>query len=177
MAFVCRRTVRMAAIYQLKIKYDQDKLGVFSLDAKRPVNVALEDKRAVNEHHVARKSHDTTQKKNVLTWFISKYHVIGLKQTCGIKNVTLKAAKKNSSVSRSTGKSNNLITRKNEKIATYTAPVLKGMLPGTVTKSSPVTRIVFSGPSWTSSHLQLDGHPKKQETLVEFLSKFYLKYP
>ena len=27
MAFVCRRTVRMAAIYQLKIKYDQDRSG------------------------------------------------------------------------------------------------------------------------------------------------------
>ena len=31
-------------------------------------------------------------KKNVLTWRISMYHVIGLKQTSGI-NVTLKAAK------------------------------------------------------------------------------------
>ena len=45
---------------------------------------------------------------------------------------------------------------------TYTALVLEGRLLGTVTKSSPVTRIVFSGPSWNSSHLQLDGHPKKK---------------
>jgi len=52
--------------------------------------------------------------------------------------------------------------RGNEQIATYTAPVLEGSLLGTVTKSSPVTRIVFSGPSPNSSHLQLDGHPRKQ---------------
>ena len=61
MAFVCRRAVRMDAIYQLKIKYDQVKC--FSLDAKRPVSFPFEDKHAVNEHHVARKSHDATQKK------------------------------------------------------------------------------------------------------------------
>ena len=65
----------------------------FSLDAKRPVSFPLEDKHAVNEHHITRKSHDVTE-KNVLTWCISTYHVIGLKQTCGIKNITLKAAKK-----------------------------------------------------------------------------------
>ena len=35
----------------------------FSLDAKRHVNFPLEDKHTVNEHHVARKSHDATQKK------------------------------------------------------------------------------------------------------------------
>ena len=34
----------------------------------------------------------TAREKNVLTWCISMYHVIGLKQTSGI-NVTLKAAK------------------------------------------------------------------------------------
>ena len=33
-------------------------------------------------------------RKNVLTWCISMYHVIGLKQTCSIQNITLKAAKK-----------------------------------------------------------------------------------
>ena len=38
-------------------------LQCFSLDAKRPVNFPLEDKHTVNEHHVARKSHDATQKK------------------------------------------------------------------------------------------------------------------
>ena len=35
----------------------------FSLDAKRLVSFPLEDKRAVNENHAARKSHDATQKK------------------------------------------------------------------------------------------------------------------
>ena len=67
----------------------------FSVDAKRLVNFPLEDKYTVNvnEHNIARKSHDATQ-KNALTWCISKYHVIGLKQTHGIKNVILKAAKK-----------------------------------------------------------------------------------
>ena len=59
----------------------------------------------MNEHHVIRKSHDATHKKNVPTWCISMYHVTGLKQTRGIKNVTLKAGK-NSWVSKSTGKSN-----------------------------------------------------------------------
>ena len=34
----------------------------------------------------------TPHKKNALTWCIS--HVTGLKQTCGIKNATLRAAKK-----------------------------------------------------------------------------------
>jgi len=36
----------------------------------------------------------TPHRKNVLTWCISMYHVTGLKQTHGIKNFTLKAAKK-----------------------------------------------------------------------------------
>ena len=66
----------------------------FPLDTKHPVSFPLEDKHAMNERHVARKSHDATQKKNAFTWRISKYHVICLKQACGIKNVTLKAAKK-----------------------------------------------------------------------------------
>ena len=43
--------------------------------------------------------------KNAFTWCISVYHVTGLKQTRGIPNVTLKAAK-NLRVLRSTGKSN-----------------------------------------------------------------------
>ena len=33
-------------------------------------------------------------KKNALVWCISMYHVIGLKQSRGIKNVALKGAKK-----------------------------------------------------------------------------------
>ena len=64
-----------------------------NLYAKCSVSFPLEDKHVVNEHHVIRKSHDATQ-KNARTWCISMYHVIGLKQTRGIKNVTLKAAKK-----------------------------------------------------------------------------------
>ena len=63
MVFVCHRTVSMAAVYQLKIKYDQDKFRVFLLDAKRPVSFPFEDKHVVNEHHIVRKSHDTAQKK------------------------------------------------------------------------------------------------------------------
>ena len=66
----------------------------------------IDPKHLVNEHHVIRKSHDATQEKcphvvhfNVpCDWF----------ETCGIKNVTLKAAKKKSWVSRSTGKRNML---------------------------------------------------------------------
>ena len=62
MVFVFHRTVSMAPVYQLKIKYDQDKFGVFLLDAKRPVSFSLEDKHVVNEHHVVRKSHGAAQK-------------------------------------------------------------------------------------------------------------------
>ena len=85
MVFVCHRTVSMAAVYQLKIKYDQDKFRVF-LDAKRPVSYTLEDKHVVNEHRIVRKS--------VVACCIKMYHVVGLKPTRCIKNVTLKAAKK-----------------------------------------------------------------------------------
>ena len=60
---------------------------------KITISFPLEDKHVVNEHHAVRKSHDATHKKNVLTWCISMYHMIGLKQTRDIKNVTLKAAK------------------------------------------------------------------------------------
>ena len=63
MVFVCHRTVSMAAVYQLKIKYDQDKFGVVFLIANRPVSFPLEDKHVVNEHHVVQKSRDATQKK------------------------------------------------------------------------------------------------------------------
>ena len=38
-------------------------LEYFSLDAKCLVSFPLEDKHAVNEHRVAQKSHDATQKK------------------------------------------------------------------------------------------------------------------
>ena len=69
----------------------------------KTVSFPPEDKHVVNEHHVERR--DATQ-KNALTWCISMYHVLCLKQTCGIKNVSLKVAK-NSWVLWSTGKSNN----------------------------------------------------------------------
>ena len=65
----------------------------FFLDAKRPVSFPREDKHVVNEHHVVRKSHDATQKKCPhVSHFM--YHVIDLKQTRGIKNVTLEGGKK-----------------------------------------------------------------------------------
>ena len=75
---------------------------------KRVVSFPLEDKHVVNEHHLIRTSYDATH-KNVFTWCISIYHVIGLKQTRDIKNITLKTAKKNSWVSQSAGKTNNLL--------------------------------------------------------------------
>ena len=61
---------------------------------KTTVSFPLEGKHVVSEHHVIRKSHDATHKKNALTWCILGYHVIGLKQTRGVNNVTLKAAKR-----------------------------------------------------------------------------------
>ena len=61
---------------------------------KTTISFPPEDKHVVNEHHAVRKKSYATHKKNVLTWCISMYHVIGLKQTRGIKNVALKAAKK-----------------------------------------------------------------------------------
>ena len=62
--FACSRTVSIAAAYQLKIKYDQDKFKAVFLDAKRPVSFPLEDKHVVNEYHVVQKSHDVMQKKS-----------------------------------------------------------------------------------------------------------------
>ena len=55
----------MTAVYQLKIKYYQDKFGFLDVfnAIKRAVSFPLEDKHVVNEHHVIRKSHDATQKK------------------------------------------------------------------------------------------------------------------
>ena len=83
----------MAAVFQLKIMHNQDKFGAVYADAKSAVSFPLVDKHVLNEHHVIRKRHDAKHRKNVLKWRISIYHVIGLKQTRGIKNVTLKAAK------------------------------------------------------------------------------------
>ena len=67
MVFVSHRTVSRAAVYQLKIKYDQDKIQSGCLDTfdmiKRAVSYPLEDKHIVSEHHVIRKSHDATLKE------------------------------------------------------------------------------------------------------------------
>ena len=63
--FVCRRTVSITAVDQLKIKYDHDKFGaVFRRirREKRAVSFPLEDKHVVNEH-TNRKSHDARHKK------------------------------------------------------------------------------------------------------------------
>ena len=62
MVFVCHRSVRMAAVYQVKIKYDQDKFRVSFLATKRPVSFPLEDKHVVNEHHVVGKCHNAQKK-------------------------------------------------------------------------------------------------------------------
>ena len=65
-------------------------LESFSLDAKRLVSFPLEDKHAVNKHHVARKSLDATQKK--MSSYSAFQSTMCLKQTCCIINI--KAAKK-----------------------------------------------------------------------------------
>ena len=58
---------QLSAVYQLKIKYDQHKFGAVLFEAfntiKSVVSFPLEDKNVVNEHHIIRKSHDTTHKK------------------------------------------------------------------------------------------------------------------
>ena len=64
MVFVSHRTVSRAAVYQLKIKYDQNEIRSGCLDMrKRAVSFPLEDKHIVNEQHVIRKSHDATLKE------------------------------------------------------------------------------------------------------------------
>ena len=91
------RTVSMAAVYQLKIKYAQDNKSERFFRRiwhdKKAVSFPFKDKNVVNELHVIRKVM-TPHRKNVPTWCISVYQVTGLKQTRGIKKVTLKAAKK-----------------------------------------------------------------------------------
>ena len=63
----------MAAVYQLKIKYDQDKYRVgFFLDAFDMISFPFVHKHVVNEHHIMQKSHNAIQEKcrNVLhDWF------------------------------------------------------------------------------------------------------------
>ena len=94
MVFVCHRTVSMAAVYQLNIKYDQDKFRVVISDAKHAVSFPLGYKHVVNEHRVRRKSHDATQEKcphvvlfNVpRNWFETTSRLL-----TASKNVTLKA--------------------------------------------------------------------------------------
>ena len=73
---------------------------------KTTVGFPLEDKHLVSKHHVIRSEKVVTpHKKNLLTWYFSRYHVTGLKQSRSFQSVTLKAEKK-IGVSRSTGKSN-----------------------------------------------------------------------
>ena len=61
--FVCHETFSIAIVYQLKKKYDQDKLGAVPSEAFDTISFPLEDKHVVNEHHIIRKSNDTIQKK------------------------------------------------------------------------------------------------------------------
>ena len=114
--FVCHRTVSMTAVYQLKIKYDQDKFEAVFLDAfdtiKRAVSFPLEDKHVVNEHHVIWKSHEATQKMSArgafqcTTWLV--WNVLAASKTF------LWRRQKNSWVSRSTGNSNRVQTESQE---------------------------------------------------------------
>lgn len=64
----------------------------YQWQTKSTVSFLLDDKHDVNEQQVIRKSWSHTE--GVLAWCISMYHVIGLKRSSVIKNVTLKAAKK-----------------------------------------------------------------------------------
>ena len=60
MVFVCHKTVSIAAVYQLKIKYDQDNFGLVFVHAKRLISFPLEDKHVVNELHVFLSSYRNT---------------------------------------------------------------------------------------------------------------------
>ena len=73
-----------------------------------PVSFPLEDKHVVNKHYVIRKKAMMPHRKNVLKWCILMYQVIGLRQTHGIKNLTLKGAK-NLWVLQSSGKCNTTV--------------------------------------------------------------------
>ena len=53
----------MAAVYQVKIKYYQDKLGAVILHAFDTISFSVKDKHVVNEYHVIQGSNDTTQQK------------------------------------------------------------------------------------------------------------------
>ena len=55
--------VSMAAVYQLKIKYDLDKSEWFFLDAFDMISFPFVHKHVVNEHHIIQKSHDAIQEK------------------------------------------------------------------------------------------------------------------
>ena len=103
--FVCHRTVSMAAVYQLKIKYDQGKFGAICLDAKRPVSFPLEDKHVMNEHHVVWKKVTTSHRKKCP-------HVVHFSvprdwfETNSLHRKGYSEGGKKSYVSRFTGKSN-----------------------------------------------------------------------
>ena len=82
--FVCHETVSIA-VYQLKKKYDQDKLGTVPSEAFDTISFPLEDKHVVIEHHRM-----TPYRKNALTWYTSRRHMTGFKPTSGFKNVAKK---------------------------------------------------------------------------------------
>ena len=91
----------MAVVYQLKKKYDQDKLGAVPSEAFDTISFPLEDKHVVNEHHIIRKSNDTIQKKCPHMVHFNKPH------DWFETNLRLqkRGKKRDSWVSRSTGKS------------------------------------------------------------------------
>ena len=70
----------MAAVYQLKIRFVQDKFGAVLWQTKSAASFPLEDKHVVNEHHVIRKGLDATRKICPHVVY-SMYHVTGFKQT------------------------------------------------------------------------------------------------
>ena len=95
--FVCHRTVSMAAVYQLQIKYDQDKFGAVFLDAQSAITFSFEDKHVADEHHVIRKSHINHTGKNVLDWFetnsrLKKRYSEGGKEIRGCRGATGKSS-------------------------------------------------------------------------------------
>ena len=87
--FVCHRTVSMAAVYQLKIKYDQDKFRVFfqTQNAQWALNLLKINTLWLNITKKSRRytsSHGTFQCTMCLIWNKAR----------SIKNVTLKVAEK-----------------------------------------------------------------------------------
>lgn len=63
-------------------------------NAKSPVSFPLEEKTCCDKRQALQEKFMTPHRKTVLAWCIFMSHVISLKQIRGIKNVSLKAAKK-----------------------------------------------------------------------------------